>query len=80
MKTKPRTVKKGRVRKIIRPIHPSLPEQAEIEIHDADHLYREIRIENKLEDEHGKKVKLKEHAEVNVVVEADPKATTPADN
>jgi hypothetical protein len=46
-----------------------LPEQAEIEIHDADHLYREIRIKNELEDEHGKKVKLKEHADVDVVVE-----------
>jgi hypothetical protein len=30
-----------------------------------------------LEDENGKKVKLKEHAEVDVVVEADPQATTP---
>jgi predicted nucleotidyltransferase len=55
-----------------------LPEKAEIEVHDADHLYREIRIDNELEDEHGNKVKLKEHADVDVVVEADPKATTPA--
>jgi len=31
-----------------------------------------------LEDEQGYKVKLKEHADVDVVVEADPKATTPA--
>jgi hypothetical protein len=79
MKRKPRAVKQGRVRKIIKPIHSSFPEQAEIEVHDADYLYREIRIENKLEDEHGKKVKLKEHADVDVVVEADPKDTTPAD-
>ena len=79
MKRKPRVVKPGRVRKIIKPIHPSLPEQAEIEVHDADHLYREIRIKNELEDEHGRKVKLKEHANVDVAVEADPKATTPAE-
>jgi hypothetical protein len=46
MQRKPRTIKPGRVRKIIKPIHPSLPEQAEIEIHDGDHLYREIRIKN----------------------------------
>jgi hypothetical protein len=78
MKRKPRTIKPGRVRKIIKPIYPGLPEQAEIEIHDGDHLYREIRIKNELEDEHGKKVKLKEHADVDVVVEADPEATTPA--
>jgi predicted nucleotidyltransferase len=78
MTKKLKTTKPGRVRQIIKPIHPSLPEQAEIEIHDADHLYREIRIKNELEDEHGKKVKLKENADVDVVVEADPKATTPA--
>jgi hypothetical protein len=77
MTRKAKTVKPGRVRKIIKPVHPSLPEQAEIEVHDADHLYREIRIKNELEDEHGNKVKLKEHADVEVVVEADPKATTP---
>jgi hypothetical protein len=75
---KPKTVKPGRVRKIIKPIHPSLPELAEIEVQGADHLYREIRINNELEDENGKKVKLKEHADVDVVIEADPKSTTPA--
>ena len=80
MTRKPKTVKPGRVRRIIKPIHPGLPEQAEIEVNDADHLYREIRIKNELEDEHGKKVKLKEHANVDVVLEADPKATTPAEN
>jgi hypothetical protein len=78
MTRKPKTVKAGHVRKIIKPIHPSLPEQAEIEVDEADHLYREIRIENALENEQGQKVKLKEHADVDVVIEADPKATTPA--
>ena len=77
MARKPKTIKAGRVRKIIKPIHPSLPEKAEIEVHDADHLYREIRIDNELEDENGKKVKLKEHADVDVVIEADPKSTEP---
>jgi hypothetical protein len=74
---KPKAVKAGWVRKIVKPIHPSLPEKAEIEVRDADHLYKEIRIDNSLEDENGKKVKLKEHAEVDVVVEAEPQATTP---
>jgi hypothetical protein len=77
MMRKAKTVKPGRVRKIIKPIHPSLPENAEIEVHDAEHLYREIRIDNTLEDEQGDKVKLKEHADVDVVIEADPKATVP---
>jgi hypothetical protein len=76
---KSKAIKPGWVRKIIKPIHPSLPEKAEIEVRDADHLYlyKELRIENTLEDENGKKVKLKEHAEVDVAVEADPQATTP---
>lgn len=39
--------------------------------------YREIRIENTLEDAQGKKVKLKEGAEVDVTIEADPKDTAP---
>ena len=75
--TKPKTKKHGRVKKIIKPVDPSLPEKAEVEVHGADELYKEIRIDNKLEDEHGKKVKLKEGAEVDVVIEAEPKATTP---
>lgn len=55
-----------------------VPEKAEIAIHEADELYREIRIENKLLDADGKAVKLKEHAEIDVVIEADSKATRPA--
>jgi hypothetical protein len=77
VKSKPKTVKAGRIRKIIKPIHPSLPEKAEIEVLDGDHLYREIRIENVLQDEQAYNVKLKEHADVDVVIEADPKATVP---
>jgi|ERR1700687_4482603 hypothetical protein len=74
---RPKTTKPGRVKKIIKSCDPSEPEKAEVEVHGADELYKEIRIENVLEDEHGKKVKLKEDADVDVVVEAEPKATTP---
>jgi len=73
----PKTRKRGRVRKVIPASAPSLPEKAEISIEGADQLYSEIRIENTLRDEKGKKVKLKEGAKVDVVVEADPSATTP---
>jgi hypothetical protein len=65
---------------LIKPVHPSLPEKAEIEVHDADDLYREIRIDNALVDEHGHKVKLREHADVDVVIEANPKATVKTDD
>src|SRR5258708_35262745 len=71
MKHKPKTTKHGTVKRIIKSCHPSVPEKAEVEVHEADELYREIRIDNELEDEHGKKVKLKEDAPVDITVEAD---------
>jgi hypothetical protein len=72
---KSKIMKPGTVEKIIK--YPQEPEKAEISIEGADHMYREIRIENTLEDENGKKVKLKEGAEVHVTVEADAKDTLP---
>ena len=65
----------GRVEKIIKPMFPSEPEKAQISVEGADHLYREIRIENKLTDEKGAEVKLKPGATVDVTVEADPEDT-----
>ena len=73
---KAKTKKAGRVQKIIKPLYPNQPEKAEISVEGADHLYREIRIDNVMEDENGKTVKLKEGAEVNVVIEADKTDTT----
>jgi hypothetical protein len=74
---KAKATKPGRVQKLIKSPHPDIPEKAEIAVESADHLYREIRIENTLEDEKGQEVKLKEGAEVDVVVEAKPEATVP---
>jgi hypothetical protein len=74
---KPKTTKPGTVRKIVKSPVPGQPEKAEIEVHDADDLYREIRIENSLENSQGKKVKLKPGAPVDVTVEADDKDTVP---
>lgn len=79
MKRKPKTTKPGTVKRIIKHPDPREPEKAEIEVHGADHLYKEIRIENALEDEQGNKVKMKEGAHVDVVVEADSKDTIPED-
>jgi hypothetical protein len=75
---KPKATKPGTVLKIIKPPLPGIPEKAEIAIEGADHLYREIRIENTLHDSKGKKVKLKPGADVEVTVEAEPESTTPA--
>lgn len=73
----PQTTKQGHVRKVIPPLFPGDPEKVEIVVHEADNLFREVRIENRLEDAEGNKVKLKQSAEVDVTVEASEKDTTP---
>jgi hypothetical protein len=67
----------GTVKKVIPPIHPSLPEKAEISVEGADELYREIRVENTLSNENGNEVGLKHGAQVDVTIEADADATKP---
>jgi len=67
----------GKVEKVIPPIHPSLPEKAQISVEGADELYREIRVENTLSGESGNEVSLKPGAEVDVTIEADADATKP---
>jgi hypothetical protein len=74
--TMPQTIEKkakikmpGIVQKIIpSPATPG-PEKAEIAVEGADDLYKEIRIENALEDSQGSKVKLKQGDHVAVTVE-----------
>jgi hypothetical protein len=80
MGDKPNVTLPGKVEKIIEPPRPQDPEKAQISIDGADTLYREIRIENKLTDENGEKVRLKKGAEVEVTVEADKKETVPHSN
>ena len=67
----------GTVEKIIPSMGPRVPEKAQIAVAGADDLYREIRVENKLQDKSGHPVELKIGAEVEVTIEAEPKATTP---
>jgi hypothetical protein len=67
----------GTVEKIIPPIVPSEPEKAQIAVHGAEELYREIRVENTLQDENGNPVSLKKGAEVEVTIAADPKDLKP---
>ncbi len=77
MSEKPSTTLPATVEKIIKPLYPSDPEKAQLAVEGADHLYRELRIENPLTDENGDKVRLKQGAEVEVAIEAEPGATTP---
>lgn len=76
---KAKTRKRAKVQKILPPLHQAESERAEIAVEEAEPLYREIRIENKLHDDKGRAVKLKPGAEVEVVVEAEPSATTKED-
>ena len=74
---KPAVTWPGKVERIIENADPDEPEKAQISVEGADALYREIRIENALSDDKGKKVRMKEGAEVDVTVEADKDATEP---
>ncbi len=77
MSEKPSTTLPGTVQKVIKPLHPDIPEKAEIAVEGADDLYKEIRIENTLVDEKGNEVALKPGAQVEVTVEADKEDTAP---
>jgi hypothetical protein len=77
MSEKHATTLPATVEKIIKSPSPNEPEKAQIAVEGADHLYRELRIENTLVDENGNKVSLKPGAEVEVTIEAEPKATIP---
>lgn len=71
MTEKPNVTLPGKVERIIPSHDPKEPEKAQISVEGADTLYREIRIENTLTDEHGRDVRLKKGAEVEVTIEAD---------
>jgi hypothetical protein len=77
MSEKPSTTLPGTVEKIIKSPIPDEPEKAQIAVEGADHLYREIRIENTLTNEEGEEVSLKPGAQVEVTVVAEAEATTP---
>jgi hypothetical protein len=62
---KPAVTLPGVVEKIVKPITPNEPEKGQIAIQGADDLYREIRVENTLENAAGEKVRLKPGAEVD---------------
>jgi len=74
---KPSVSLPGKVEKIIPGPVPAIPDKAQIAVEGADHLYKEIRVENTLEDENGKPVSLKPGAEVEVTIEAEKHATEP---
>jgi hypothetical protein len=54
-----------------------MAEKAQISVEGAEHLYKEIRVDNTLQDEDGKPVSLKPGAKVEVAIEAEKTATVP---
>ena len=66
----------GTVEKIIPAIGPDEPEKAQIAIEGAEDLYREIRVDNILQDESGNDMSPKKGAEVEVTIAAEWEATT----
>jgi len=74
---KPSVTLPGKVEKIIPGVVPAMPDKAQIAVDGADDLYKEIRVENTLQDEDGKPVALKPGAEVEVTIEAEKQATEP---
>ncbi len=74
MLDKATTTLHGTVEKVIPSLHPAVPEKVQIEIEGADDLYKEIRIENELNDENGHPVKLDVGANVVITVETEPDA------
>jgi len=77
---KPSVTLPGTVEKIIPPIPPIEPEKAQISVEGAEELYKEIRVENVLEDENGNKRARKPGAEVEVTIAADKVDTVPKDH
>ena len=49
----------GTVHKVIPSVRARQPDKAQIAVDEADHGYRDLRIENTLTDEHGDGVSLK---------------------
>ena len=78
-RSKASTTLPAKVEKVIKPLpHSGEPEKAQIVVEGADQLYREIRVPNRLTDERGDQVKLKEGAGIEVKIEANPVNTQAA--
>ena len=65
----------GIVEKIVKSAFANAPDKAQIKLVGADHLERELRIDNTLTDKNGKEVSLKLGAQVEVTVEAEAGST-----
>lgn len=72
-----KVTKPGTVKKIVPVFDSREPDKAEIQVHDAEALFDELRIPNSLEDGDVNQLRLKKGAPVEVHIEADKAATVP---
>jgi hypothetical protein len=76
MSEKLRITLDGTVEKIIKSQIPSVADKAQIAVDGADHLYKELRIDNTLTDGKGNEAHLTRGAKVEITVEADPQGVS----
>ena len=74
-RTRPWKKVSGNVQRIIKDAYNYRADVVEINIPQADDLFREIRIENTFADLDGQKVSLKQGAHLEITFEADAKDT-----
>jgi hypothetical protein len=60
----------AKVQQVVAAPYPSEPEMAQIVIAGADPLYNELHIENSLTDRNGDEVRLKQGAEILIIIAA----------
>jgi hypothetical protein len=70
----------GTVEKIIPPITPNRPEKAQITVEGAEDLYKEIRVDNTLQDESGNEVAQKKAQRSTLRLKLTPRQLNPRNN
>jgi uncharacterized protein YfaS (alpha-2-macroglobulin family) len=74
-RTRPWKKLSGIVRKLIKDGYRHRADIVEVDIHEAEDLFREVRIENTFTDLDGQKVSLKQGAHLDITFETEPEHT-----
>jgi hypothetical protein len=71
MNKKVSTTLPGTVDRILKPAARGKPEMVQIGVEGADHIYKDIRIENTLTDDLGQEVRLESGSKVDVTIASE---------
>lgn len=74
-RTRPWKTVHGKVQKIVKDVYRNRADLVEINIPAADHLFREIRIENTFSDIDGQQMALQAGTQLDITFEADLEGT-----